>query len=214
MRSTLGLSKKIYIVMPEILEVLMGSQPRARIMRFFVLNPGKEFLFSEVRERTQMSLGDTRREVAAFEKIGLINVVVRDRKKHYALNEGFVYFNELRNLYVKSNVYPQCTEVLNIKSIGSVKLVMISGVFMNYGRSEIDLFIVADDISRSKLDRAIAAIEAELGKEVRYMLLRSEEFQYRLDMMDRFLIEFFSGPHDAIINKVPRLSRFIAEMKR
>ncbi len=200
--------------MPEILEVLMGSRSRARIMRFFVLNPGKEFLFAEIREKTQTSLGDARREIAAFEKIGLVSVGTRDRKKIYSINEGFVYFNELRNLYVKSNVYPQCTEVRNIKRIGSVKLVMISGVFMNYSRSEIDLLIVADDTSRTKIDSSIAAIEAELGKEVRYMLLRSEDFQYRLDMMDRFLIEFFSGPHDAIINKVPRLSRFISEMKR
>jgi DNA-binding MarR family transcriptional regulator len=200
--------------MPEILEILMGSKSRARIMRFFVLNPGKEFLFADVREKTQMTVGDVRKEVSAFEKIGLLTVTTRDRKKYYSLNEGFVYYNELRNLYVKSNVYPQCTEVRHVKRIGSVKLAMISGVFMNYQRSEIDLLIVADDVSRAKLDQVIAAIEAEIGKEVRYMLLRSEDFQYRLDMMDRFLIEFFSGPHDAIINKVPRLSRFIAEMKR
>lgn len=183
-------------------------------MRFFILNPGKGFLFAEVREKTQVESPEARKVITGLVKIDLVKMSTKDGKKQYALNDQFVYYNELRNLFVKSNVYPHCTEVKNIKTIGSIKLVMISGVFMNYNRAEIDLLIVGDDMKRTSLLKVIAAIEAEIGKEVRYMSLTTEDFQYRLDMMDRFLIEFFAGPHDAIINRVPRLNRFIAEIKR
>ncbi len=200
--------------MPEILEILMGSKSRARVMRFFVLNPGKNFLFAEIREKTQIPTNDVRKLVASFIKVNLVKTSTREGKKYYTLNDSFTYYNELRNLFVKSNVYPHCTEVKRIKDVGSIKLVMISGVFMNYNRAEIDLLIVGDDMDRKNLIEVISAIEAEIGHEVKYMALNVEDFHYRLEMMDRFLIEFFAGPHDAIINKISKLSRFISEIKR
>ncbi len=200
--------------MPEILETLMGSKSRARVMRFFVLNPGKQFTTSDVREKTQVTPTEVRKNVTALQKIGLIRVVSKNGKKHYILNESFVYYVELRNLFVKSNVYPHCSEVKNLKNVGNIKLVMISGVFMNYDRSAIDLLVVGDDIKREKLLKVIEAIEAEIGHEIKYMALTMEDFHYRIEMMDRFLIELFAGPQDAIINMVPRLARFIAEIKR
>jgi len=183
-------------------------------MRFFVLNPGKSFLFADIRKKTQIPANDVRKLITSFTKVNLIKSSTRLGKKYYTLNDSFTYYNELRNLFVKSNVYPHCTEVKRIKDIGSIKLVMISGVFMNYNKAEIDLLIVGDDIDRECMLEVIGAIEAEIGHEVKYMALTVEDFHYRLEMMDRFLIEFFAGPHDAIINKIARLGRFIAEIKR
>lgn len=182
-------------------------------MRFFILNPGKSFVFADVREKTQMSSADVRRDINAFLKVGLIKVQLRNDKKAYMLDETFSYYVELRDLFIKSNVYPHCTEIKNLKRAGRIKLVMISGVFLNYAKSEIDLLLVGDDIDREVLNEVMSAIEAEIGREVRYMALSMEDFHYRLEMMDRFLIDFFSGPQDTIINKIPGLSRFISEIK-
>lgn len=192
----------------------MGSTSRARVMRFFVLNPGQKFSTVEVHEKTQITAAAIRTNISSFLKIGLIKSSTRSGKKFYTVNESFVYYQELRNLFVKSNVYPQCSQIKSIKSVGKVKLVMVSGAFMNYPQAEIDMLIVANDVKRPALLDVVASIEAEIGHEIRYMILTAQEFEYRLEMMDRFLIEFFTAPHDTIISRIPKLSQFIAEMRR
>lgn len=199
--------------MAEVLEVLFGSKSRARVMRFFVLNPEKDYDFTQVREKTQMKSVDVRKDINALVKIGMVKTRTRRGKKNYLLNENFSYYVELRDLFIKSNVYPLCTEVKNLKDVGRMKLILVSGVFLNYAKSQIDLLVVGDDISPAKLKSNVAAIEAEIGHEVRYMSLSMEDFHYRLEMMDRFMIEFLAGPHDTIVNKMPKLNRLISEIK-
>jgi len=57
-------------------------------------------------------------------------------------------------------------------------------------------------------------LEAEIGKEINFVLMNSEEFKYRLNMMDRFLMEFLRGPHDELINKIPGLKNLINDLKK
>lgn len=200
--------------MPDILATLFGTGEKARVMRFFVLNPGKSFLLTEVRDKTRLATPDTRKNITLLTKIDLVKVNTRDGKKRFMLNDQFMYYQELRNLFIKSNTYPHCSEVQNMKSLGRVTLVAISGVFMNYAHAELDLLIVGDRIKRPTLNEKIARIEAEIGHEVRYSKMTTEDFLYRLEMMDRFLIDFLTGPHDAILNTIPESTQFLSALQK
>ncbi len=101
-----------------------------------------------------------------------------------------------------------------MKALGRVTLVAISGVFMNYPHAELDLLIVGDRLKRSTLNEKIARIEAEIGHEVRYSTMATDDFLYRLEMMDRFLIDFLTGPHDAILNKMPESTQFLTRLQK
>ena len=200
--------------MPEILESLFGSKSRSRMLRFFVLNPGKEITMKEMKEKMNIDGRRIRADINALLRIKFINETSRKKIKYYTLNESFPYYVELRNLFVKANTYPQCKELIKLKDVGRVKLVLISGTFLNYDKSRLDIMMVCDDLSRAKLSKAIEMIEAEIGKEVRYMTMTSDELAYRLDMMDRFLIEVLGSPHDIIINKIPKLQNFILNLQK
>ncbi len=200
--------------MPEILESLFGSKSRSRMLRFFVLNPGKEITMKEMKEKMNIDGRRIRADINALLRIKFINETSRKKIKYYTLNESFPYYVELRNLFVKANTYPQCKELIKLKDVGRVKLVLISGTFLNYDKSRLDIMMVCDDLSRTKLSKAIEMIEAEIGKEVRYMTMTSDELAYRLDMMDRFLIEVLGSPHDIIINKIPKLQNFILNLQK
>ena len=76
------------------------------------------------------------------------------------------------------------------------------------------MVLVANNVSRGKLRSVMNNLEAEIGKEISFVLMNSEEFKYRMDMLDRFLLEFLEGPHDEVINKVPGLKRFIMGRKK
>ncbi len=200
--------------MPEILESLFGSKSRSRILRFFVLNPGKEITIKELKERMRIDGRRIRADINMLLRIGFLKQTTRQKVKYYMLDESFPYYVELRNLFIKANTYPQCKELKKINEAGRVKLILVSGIFLNYDKSRLDILIVCDDMSRTKLAKAIEAIEAEVGKEVRYMAMSTDELMYRLDMMDRFLIEVLSSPHDIIVNKIPKLQKFIVNLRK
>lgn len=200
--------------MSETLEHLFGSRSRSRVLRFFILNAERDFLTVDVASRNMIKSQEARKECMALSKIKFLTEKKRKGKKVYRLNTQFTYYPELKGLFIKANAYPQCHALSKLKSIGNVQLALVSGVFLNYGRSKIDLFIVADNVSRIKLVNVTKEIEAEIGKEVRYMILTTEEMKYRMDMMDRFLMEFLTGPTDEVINRMPKLENFVNDFKK
>ena len=76
------------------------------------------------------------------------------------------------------------------------------------------MVLVVNNVSRPKLKNLMSNIEAEVGREISYVLMNNEEFKYRLDMLDRFLLDFLEGPHDELVNKIPRLKLFISGLKK
>ena len=200
--------------MSQILETIFGSRAKTRLLRFFLLNPEQEYGFSEIIGKNMIRGSEAKREIRSLKRIKFIQERVKKRKKFYILNLNFPFYPELRNLIVKSNIYPQCRSLGRVKGIGDVKLALVSGVFLNYPKSKADVLIVANNVSRGKLKNLINNLEAEIGKEVSYVLMTSDELKYRLNMMDRFILGFLESPHDEVINKIPGLRRFIDNLKR
>ncbi len=200
--------------MSEVLEVLFGSKVRARLLRFFLQNPEAECALVEISNKNMINKFQARKELNELKNIKFVMERTRGGKKLYALNRDFPFYPELRSLIVKSNIYPQCRSLGRVKGIGEVKLALISGIFLNYPRSKADMLVVANNVSRGRLKNLMKNLEAEIGKEISYVLMNNDEFKYRLDMLDRFILDFLEGPHDEIINKLPKLKRFIAGLKR
>jgi len=200
--------------MSEILERLFGSRERARLLRFFLQNPEQLYEFSEVVRKNMINSTKSRRELNNLVVIKFIIRRTKQGKHYYQLNQNFNFYPELKNLIAKSNVYPQCKSLGNISKLGNIKLAAISGVFINYTKSKADMIIVGDAISKAKLKNLMDTLEAEIGKEINFVLMTMDEFKYRLNMLDKFILEFLEGPHEEIINKIQGLRQLIANRKR
>lgn len=200
--------------MSEILETLFGSKAKTRILRFFLLNPDGEHFTSEITQKNMLSAPQVRKELNALKKIKFISEKTKKGEKYFTLNKDFHFYPELRGLISKANIYPQCKSLAKIKGIGDAKLVLISGVFLNHSKSKVDMILVVNNVSRSKLRSVMNNLEAEVGREISFVLMNSDEFKYRLDMLDRFLIDFLDGPYNEIVNKIPGLKRFVAGLKK
>ena len=53
-----------------------------------------------------------------------------------------------------------------------MKLILVSGVFIKSADSRVDLLIVGDKMRRSKIEKEVRRLEAEIGVELVYALLR------------------------------------------
>jgi hypothetical protein len=133
------------------------------------------------------------------------------KQKAYFLNSKYSFYDELKWLVVKSNIYPQCEQLNRVKNLGEVKLGLVSGIFINNKKSKTDLFLVVDNLSRAKLKHLIDELETEMGREINYSLMNLEEFRYRIKMFDKFVLEILEQPHEIIVNEIEGM---IKEIKR
>jgi hypothetical protein len=199
--------------MSEILENLFGSKVKTRVLRFFLQNPEQEYEVKEVAMRNMLKAPLVRKELESLRKIKFVSGRSKKGKTSYVLNQNFIFYPELKNLVAKDNTHPQSRSLEKIGQIGNIKLAAISGAFINYHKSKADMILVGDDISRSKLKSLMLNLEAEIGKEIDFVMMSGEEFKYRLNMLDKFILEFLEGPHEELINKITGLKRFIANRK-
>ena len=79
--------------------------------------------------------------------------------------------------------------------------------------SKADMIIVGDAISKAKLKNLMGTLEAEIGKEISFVMMTMDEFKYRLNMLDKLILDFLEGPHEEVINKMPWLKHFMATRK-
>ena len=199
--------------MPEIFSQLFDSRVRSRLIKFFMLNDKHDYSLQDIIRKNKMSSIQTSRELHRFEKMKMVLVRMKKGKRYYETNTDFIFYPELKNLVVKSNTMPECRSLSRIKSLGKVKLALISGVFLNYPNGRADLLVVGDEMSRAKIKHLLESLEAEVGKEINYSIMGSDEFKYRTDMLDKFIMEFLEGPYEEIISKVPNLKEIANRRK-
>jgi len=168
---------------------------------------------TEVAQRNMLNRNRARKELENLHKIKFLFKKTHKGKIVYYLNQEFIFYPELKNLVAKDNMHPQSGSLDRIKNVGNVKLAVISGGFINYAKSKADMILVGDGISRAKLKNLMNCLEAEIGKEVDFVLMNGEEFKYRLNMLDKFILDFLEGPHEEVINKISWLKRFMATRK-
>ncbi len=197
------------------LEFLFGSRTRWRLIKFFMLHEKVSLTATEIIEKNKLEAKTSRDETKRI-LIQLVNAKFLysrtiNKQKAYFLNSKYSFYDELKWLVVKSNIYPQCEQLTRVRNLGDVKLALVSGIFINNKKSKTDLLLVVDNLSRAKLSHLIKELETEMGREINYSLMNLEEFKYRLKMFDKFVLEILEQPHEIIINEVEGM---IKEIKR
>lgn len=122
-------------------------------------------------------------------------------KVHYGLNPKFEFLNDLRRLMLASPSTSFAKITKKILALGRVKLALVSGVFLNK-ENVADLMIVGDDIDRRKFKNFLKSLEAEVGTQIIYAIMDTEEFHYRRAMFDRFVRLMLEGPHEVLVEKI------------
>jgi len=178
-----------------------------------MLNDRQDYSVKELVRKNKMTSSQISRELVRMERIKMIIPKSKKGVKYFQTNRDFIFYPELKSLVVKSNTLPECRSLSKIKDLGKIKLALMSGVFLNYPKGQADLLIVGDELSRAKVSHLLENLEAEVGKEINYSLMSSEEFKYRTDMLDKFIMDFLEGPYEEILCKVPNLKEIANRRK-
>ena len=122
-------------------------------------------------------------------------------KKYYQVNTSFILYEEIRALIVKAQLLYEKDFVEKLQIAGKLKLLVLTGLFVNDCNAQIDLLIVGR-LNKGKLIKQINNLEKELGQEVNFTAMDLKEFKYRRDITDVFLYEILEGKKLVVIDEL------------
>ena len=186
--------------MTDSLQKIFGSNARLKLLRLFLFNPQRSFTSSEAAARAQIESSEARAELGNLVASGLVRKSRRGKENKFEVNAAYPYYLSLQNLLL--NVTSRGEEVKSrLRRVGSLKLLVIAGMFVGEWEASLDLLVVGDRIKERTLKTQVKKLEAEIGKEIRYTLLGNADFLYRLNMSDKLLRDIFDFPHKIVLDK-------------
>ena len=202
--------------MDNVLAMLLGSPAKAKLLRHFLSNPDQQFTKEEIRKAARIRQEAVNKEIKGFLKMGLIREksctrevlsakrkkLTKKKTKCYTVNPDFKYLNSFKQLIFQIDPATDKEVLALLKKTGSLRLVLLSGVFTHSEDAVVDLFIVADKVKTASLKKAIAEIEAHVGKELSYVELSQSEFEYRLSMYDKLVRDVLDGTYRIALDKL------------
>lgn len=192
---------------------LFGSNARVKILKLFLLHPGEKYFIRQLARDLKLQVNSVRRELDNLESFGILisrtekegegsdNIETGQEKKYYKVNTGFILFAEIHELIVKAQVLYGQDFVAKIKKAGKVKLMVLSGAFVNDPEAIVDLLIVGS-FNKEKLKQLIKNLEKELCREINFTLMDLKEFKYRREMTDVFLYSVLEGKRIIAVDEI------------
>jgi hypothetical protein len=179
---------------------LFGSHSRLKLLRLFLFNPSVSFTAAEAAARSRVPAAAARRELATLVAAGLLRKP-RTKLTRYELDDKFPYLVALKNLLLNTARRGESVPE-RLRSAGTIKLIILTGVFMGDVEGGFDMLIAGDRVRESSLREKVKSLEAELGRELRYALLSTADFLYRLNMNDKLVRDVMDYPHRIVFDKL------------
>lgn len=205
-----------FIIMDTISK-LFDSAARVKIMKLFLCNPGESFEKSEIIKRAKVTSQAAQKELRLLHSAGFLqkkNFSIDGKplksgkpgkKKQvsgFALNPNFEYISLLHRLLISSTPIQSKDVAKRFTKAGNIKLIVLSGVFVEDVDGRIDVLIIGDQLKRGQLKSIIAIIESELGRQLRYTIFTTKDFKYRMSVCDRLIRDVFDYSHEIVVDKM------------
>jgi predicted nucleotidyltransferase len=182
------------------LEALIASRTRVKLLTLFLLNPESEFYVREIVRITAENMNSVRRELANLESFGLVTGQKKGIQQYYTVNRDFFLYEELQKIVIKTEGVARHIKE-NLTALDEIQCMFIYGSFAtgNAGaKSDIDLFIIGS-VDESRLIPLVHESERALHREINYTLMKPDELKKRQRTGDPFVKNVMKEPKIMII---------------
>lgn len=170
------------------------SKSRVKLLSVFLSYPSDMFHVRELVRRTGDEINAVRRELSHLEKKGVLVREPRANRVYYSLSKNYPFYYDL--LRLRTKITGLGAEVLkNRVKLGKIKFAMFSGKFARGIRKEpdeVDLLVVGT-VVLPELALLVRDEEKRLNREINYTAMTEEEFTFRKQKRDPFIISILSG---------------------
>lgn len=188
-------------------EHLFGSKTRVKLLSLFLNNPDRAYYVREITRKIDEQINSVRRELSNLLSIGIIRSDSNNNRLYYEVNQKYEYYPELRRIFmdlpIKNKELTETKEedqiAKKLRTTGTVQLAFLTGSFVRNPHIGIDLIIMGD-VNRTKVAHVVSELEREVGRELDYAIFTPEEYDYRLNLNDRFLADVIDAKKIVIID--------------
>jgi len=182
------------------LKELFGSKTRLQLLKLFFANPERRYHMRNLSRKLNIKVNAVRRELLNLQRIGLLGKKKMAGKIFFSLNKDFLLYPELESI-IKKTTKAKSELEMEMKKLGEVKLVLLSGAFLKVKNAPLDLLLVGR-INRERLKKLLKSLEKELGQEIKFSILEEKEFDNRRLCRDKFLLEVLAAPKQVLIDEI------------
>ncbi len=199
------------------IDQLFSSKTRVKLLKLFLKNPNRPFYVREITRKIYEQINSVRRELANLLDVGIIRSEKVNNKLYYEVNQKSKHYEPLRDLFgvgTSSKTTKKSSESAKksakeasddndlssqIQSLGNIQMALLTGSFTRDNSAGVDLLIVGD-VSQSRVNKFIDKLEKDEGREIMYTILRPSEYEYRLDINDRFLAQVLDSKYSVVVD--------------
>jgi predicted nucleotidyltransferase len=181
------------------------TSTQQKVLALLFGQPERTFYTAELIALAEAGSGAVQRELARLTEAGLITISRIGNQKHYQANQQSPIFEELRQIarktFALSVPLKQALEPLAER----IDLALVYGSQAkksDTASSDIDLLVVADELTLEELFKALQPVEQESGRPVNPTLLTRKEFSRRRLNPDSFISRVIQGEVIPLIGSV------------
>lgn len=179
---------------------ILVSKVRVKILELFLGDPSKSYHVRDIVRRVEEEINAVRRELSRLEKTGFLTSEWRANRRYYGIKKDYIFFQELLSIVNKS-VGLGGAIIKNKAKLGKINYALLSVSFIKgkpYTPNEIDIFVVGT-IVLPELGSIIREEEARRDREINFTPMTLEEFNFRKNRRDPFVISVLSKPKVMLI---------------
>lgn len=148
----------------------------------------------EIQRQTTEAMNAVRREMIYLHKCGLVTSENRGNRKYYRLRHDYPMYFDLLGLIYKTQGLGRAF-IENRAKLGKVKFVMFSGRFIRQLQrraNEVDILLVGK-VVLPEITQIVKKEEERRGTELNYTVMSEEEFAFRKQRRDPFVLGVLGG---------------------
>ncbi len=187
---------------PTSLADALFTTTQQRVLALLFGQPARSFFASEMIRLTGSGSGAVQRELKRLVSSGLVTVKHIGRQKHFQANPECPVFDELCAMVRKSVAMVEPIQQALAPLAEEIALALIYGSVAkgaDTASSDIDLLVVADDLTLEALYAVLAPVEANLARRISPTLYTTTEFDSRRAADNPFLTRVIEGEHLVLI---------------
>lgn len=177
---------------------VLFTNTQQRVLALLFGQSSRSFFASELIQLAGSGSGAVQRELKRLTASGLVTVTKIGKQKHYQANPASPVFEELRSLVIKTVAMVDPLRRALEPLAKQIALALVYGSLAK-GRdtaaSDIDLLVVADELTLENVYAALTPVEPTLGRKINPTLYTTQEFADRRSSRNPFLTRVLEGDH-------------------
>lgn len=182
------------------LNKILVSEVRVKILKLLLLNPKTSFHIRAIVRNVDAEINAVRRELENLFEVSLVTRRQSSNKIFYQINTEHPFYTELLSLVAKEDGIGAAI-MKKAKQIGDISYAMLSLEFLRGRKSsalDVDIFIVGS-ANLDILNFIIKEEEEKMGREINYSVMSMDEFLNRKRTNDSFMYRILTQSRTMLI---------------